>query len=287
MQQKLLQQVLEKTPTFFDRKFGLYPHRKIHLEVQEDAKPYHAKAYLVPHGHLEVFKQELLHLVAIGVLQPCGPTGWTVSTFIIPNKDGHVHWISDFCELNWVFKQKIYQLPIIQDVMQKWSSYTYFTKIDLSMFFYTLELDEESKELCTIVTPFSKFQYCHLAMGLKVSPDIAKAIIEEMLHGAKCDTFSDTYMDDAGIFSNGNFEEHMELVARILEQLEKNGMQVNPLKCKWAVKETDFLGHWLTPEGIKPWKKKVEAVLKMVPPQDMTKLRAFIRAVTYYKNIWP
>eukprot|EP00957_Ditylum_brightwellii_P134947 10288953-Ditylum_brightwellii.AAC.1 len=249
-------------PALFDGKLGLYPHKKIHQEVEEGARPYHTKAYSVLHAHLEVFKKELLHLVSIGVLRPCGPTEWVAGTFIIPKNDGH-------------------------DVMHKRSGYTYFTKLDLSMFFYTLELDEESKELYTIVSPFSKFQYCRLAMGLKVSPDIAQAIIEEILHGANCDVFCDRYMDDVGVFSNGSYEEHMELIGKVLMELEKNGMKVNPLKCEWAVKEADFLGHWLTPDGIKLWKKKVEAALKLAPPQDMTQLRAFISTITYYKNIWP
>eukprot|EP00957_Ditylum_brightwellii_P036253 2746126-Ditylum_brightwellii.AAC.1 len=82
-------------PVLFDRKLGLYPCKKIHLEVEEGAKPYHAKAYSVPHAHLEVFRNELLHLVSIGVLRPCGPTDWAAGTFIIPKKDGCICWISD------------------------------------------------------------------------------------------------------------------------------------------------------------------------------------------------
>eukprot|EP00957_Ditylum_brightwellii_P168373 12816649-Ditylum_brightwellii.AAC.1 len=63
-------------------------------------------------------------------------------------------------------------------------------------------------------------------------------------------------MDDVGVFTHGSFEEHMQLVEQVLKQLEENNLKVNPLKCEWGVKETDFLGHWLMLEGIKPWHKK-------------------------------
>eukprot|EP00975_Prorocentrum_lima_P049201 10297072-Prorocentrum_lima.AAC.1 len=89
-------------------------------------------------------------------------------------------------------------------------------------------------------------------MGLRNSPAFAQSIIEDTLRDIDD---MEVYIDDVGVWSN-DWSSHLEVLGRIFSALEAKGFSVNPLKCEFGIAEGDFLGHWITQSGVKPWKKK-------------------------------
>ncbi len=168
----------------------------------------------------------------IGVLASQQESECRLPSFITPEKDDRVQWISNLHQLNKVIRGKQYPLPIITEILHTRSGYKFLTKLDVSMQYYTFELDKESQDLCTITTPSHKYKYLRLLMELKCSLDIAQAVMENVL---KDIPDADVYINDVDVISN-DWNHHVNLLATILCQLPENGFTINPLKCEWAIK---------------------------------------------------
>jgi RNase H-like domain found in reverse transcriptase/Reverse transcriptase (RNA-dependent DNA polymerase) len=152
------------------------------------------------------------------------------------------------------------------------------------MQYYCFELDDASRELCTIATPFGLYHSRCLPMGVNRSPDIAQEIMERVLSSIMEEIECD--ISDIATFSN-DWESHKTLLNKLLTKLQNAGFTVNPLTCKWAVQETDFLGHWLNLTGIKTWEKNIGGILDMKAPTNIKQIRAFLGMVGYYRDMWP
>jgi hypothetical protein len=117
-QQDDLARILREYTQLFSCKLGCYPGYKVHLELLENAQPFHYRPYPIPTNNAAVFKEELERLVQIGVLSRTGPSEWLSPTFIVPKKDGRVRFVSDNRTLNRIIKG-IKQSPnVAEEIME-------------------------------------------------------------------------------------------------------------------------------------------------------------------------
>ena len=61
---------------------------------------------------------------------------------------------------------------------------------------------------------------------------------------------------------------------------------MNADKSKFCTGELEYLGYWITRNGIKPLPEKVHAIQKIAEPTNKKQLRGFIGIVNYYRDMW-
>jgi len=157
------------------------------------------------------------------------------------------------------------------------------TSLDLNMGYYHIRLDPSSRELCTIVLPFGKYEYQAIPMGLCNSPDIFQEKMSELMDGLN---FVRTYIDDLLCLTKGTFEDHLKRLEQILKRLLEAGLKVNMVKSFFARSQLEYLGYWITRTGIKPVLDKVKAIMKIDEPKTRKELQSFIGVVNYYRDMW-
>ena len=88
--------------------------------------------------------------------------------------------------------------------------------------------------------PEGLFEPTVMFFGLTNSPAIFQAMMNELLRDLTNIEKVAVFIDDV-IVGTETEEEHNELVAEVIRRLEENDLYVKPEKCKWKVREVQFL----------------------------------------------
>lgn len=90
-------------------------------------------------------------------------------------------------------------------------------------------------------------------------------------------------MDDILIFST-SLEEHLINIRKIFDELRLAGLKIQIDKCNFLSKETEFLGHILTPQGLKPNPSKIEVIRNLRLPTTQKQIKSFLGITGYYRK---
>ena len=149
----------------------------------------------------------------------------------------------------------------MDDVIHKLKHAKYFTIFDSSKGFFPL--DQESKLLTAMLTPFGLYVYNVLAMGLSNATDLFKTCIHEVLQGLNGCT---NITDDILVFGT-TYEEFKSNVISFLNHCIED-LHLNPNKVKIVCPEVPFFSNSLSKDELSPDTKKVELIQQWTTPTN-------------------
>jgi hypothetical protein len=94
------------------------------------------------------------------------------------------------------------------------------------------------------------------------------------------------YLDDLVIYSQ-SFDEHVEHVNQVLSRLRDAGLTIKPDKVVFATQEISFLGHLISPAGVRVDPARTKAIETFPPTRDVKGIARFNGMVNFYLKYIP
>ena len=158
-----------------------------------------------------------------------------------------------------------------------------FTKLDLRWGYNNVRIKEEDKWKAAFTMHIGAYKPTVMYFGLTNSPATFQTMINDLFWDLINQGDMATFIDDI-LVATDTEEGHDELVEEVLKRLEENDLFVKPEKCKWKVKEVEFLGVVIGPRGVEMQKEKVERVLNWLVPRNVKEVQKFLGLANYYRR---
>ena len=260
-----LKSMLLKHDTLFSGGLGEAKVEPVDIKLKPGFKPYQHKGYYsVPKMFEKPGKNECNRLVKAGILKRLDPktnSPWVAPSFFQPKKDMGIRFLTGLREINKWIERNPFLLPKIVEALKKIEKFVSATAIDLSQGYYHIPMSKEAQKILSTVVPWGRYSYKRLPMGLASAPDIFQNIMTNLFHDLD---YVLVYLDDILVIQReGESEEdHLNKIDEVLTRLEKMDFRANLRKSFCMQQEIGYLDYSLTTKGVKPQKKKIEAMKK-------------------------
>jgi hypothetical protein len=162
MVETAMQQITSYYADVIGSEIGMLPG-EYGIKINETVEPIIHASITVPIAIRDQVKKELDNLVVCGILKPVTePTPWV-------NSMVYVRICIDPNDLNRAIFREHFPMNSIDDIVTTLHGNRYFSTLDANIGFYLMKLTENSSMRTTFKTPFGRYRYLRMPMGVKCS----------------------------------------------------------------------------------------------------------------------
>ncbi len=208
--------------------------------------------------------------------------------FFVCKKDGKLQPVQDYRKINAITIRNQYPLPLIADLIRDLSNAHIYTKLDVQWGYNNVRICEGNEKKAAFKTRYGLFEPTVMYFGLTNSP----VTFQMMMNFIYCDTILKheplgttihVYMDDIGIATHTNLDNHKWAVHDVLKVAQLHNLYFKPEKCLFHATSMDYLGVILEKGVTRMDPAKIAGVNTWPVPQNATEVQKALGFFNFYR----
>jgi len=252
------------------------------IKLKEGFTPRKGKVYLLSREEREEVQAFVEDQLRKGYIWPSKSPQISPVHFVA-KKDGTWRMVQDYRHINqWMIKNG-YPLPLITDILDRVGKRKVFTKLDLRWGYNNVRIKKEDEWKAAFIIHIGAYEPTVMYFGLTNSSTTFQTMMNDLFRDLINQEDMVTFIDNI-LVATDTKEGHDELVEEVLKRLEENNLFVKLEKCKWKVREVEFLGVVISPKRVEIQREKVEEVLNWLAPRNIKEVQKFLGLTNYYRR---
>ncbi|CAG9132917.1 unnamed protein product [Plutella xylostella] len=224
----------------------------------------------------EILRNEIEKMLEQGVIEPC-TTPWAAPVVLIPKPDNGIRVCVDYRRLNAITIPDSYPIPRLDDLLHEAKPALYMSALDLKAGYWQVEVRKEDREKTGFITPFGIYIFKRMPFGLRNAPATFQRLIDRLSVSLE-EIKLLAYLDDLILFSP-SFQAHLQDLESLFIKMREFNLTVNAKKCRFCCSSIKYLGHYITPKGLKVDPEKTAAIANLPTPTNVKHLLTFYKPV--------
>ncbi|CAM8962517.1 unnamed protein product [Rhodiola kirilowii] len=219
-----------------------------------------------------------------GVIHP-STSPFSSPVLLVRKKDRSWHFCVDFRALNAITVRDRYPIPTVEELFDELNGAVVFTKLDLRSGYHQILMASEDTHKTAFRTHDGHFEFLVMPFGLTNAPSSFQTAMNDMFRPV-LRKYVLVFVDDILVYSP-SWEAHMEHLEAVFQILSQNSFLAKATKCEMAQGRVQYLGHYISGQGMEVDPNKIEAMQRWPIPTNLKQLRGFLGLTGYYRRFVP